>query len=53
MLPNPVLVCSFQAVAVATIYCIWRTYHETVSRRKPDLRERVAYMLWVTANKNG
>ena len=39
-------------LAVATIYCLWFRALMTHSRRQRALRERVAYMLWCTANES-
>jgi hypothetical protein len=38
-------------LAVATIYCIWRTYFQKRMERERQLRERVTYMLWVLASR--
>jgi hypothetical protein len=35
--------------AVVMIHCIWRVYQYAERRRQRTLRDRVAYMLWVTA----
>jgi hypothetical protein len=43
--------CNVAALAVALLYLAWKNYHEVVSRRQRILRERVAYMLWVTAQR--
>lgn len=48
MVPVPVF-CSAQAVAIATIFCIWRKYHDYMLRREQTMRQRVAYMLWMMA----
>jgi hypothetical protein len=48
---NPLILFSLQAVSIATIYCIWRAYQEIVDSRRLDLREKVAYMLWVAATR--
>ncbi len=37
--------------ALAAIYYIWRLYAMWLSRRQHKLRERVAYMLWVAAQR--
>lgn len=47
----PQLYCSLGALAVATIYYAYRAYQEKRQRRERTLRERVAYMLWVMANR--
>jgi hypothetical protein len=38
------------ALAVAVIYYAWRAHQQTRLRRRLLLRERVAYLLWVTAD---
>jgi hypothetical protein len=44
-----VLYASVATLAVAIIYCLWRTDFEIRIRREQTLRERVAYMLWTVA----
>ncbi len=39
------------ALAVVAIFYSWRTYTQIVDRRRRVLRERVAYMLWVMAER--
>jgi hypothetical protein len=39
------------ALAVATIFYIYRGYIGVLLQRRRQLSERVAYMLWVMANK--
>jgi hypothetical protein len=41
---------SVAALAVASIYYIWKAYFHVQVYRERQLRERVAYLLWVTAN---
>jgi hypothetical protein len=41
--------CNAAAFAVALIYYVWRTHQHVLRRRQRQLRERVAYMLWVMA----
>jgi hypothetical protein len=43
--------CNVAALAVALIFYIWRTHQQMVQRRHRQLRERVAYMLWVMAQR--
>jgi hypothetical protein len=44
------ITCNLACVAIAAIYCTWRRVD--LKRQKRDtLRERVAYMLWVAANR--
>jgi hypothetical protein len=38
------------ALAVATIYYIWRSYAHELFFKQRQLRDRVTYMLWVAAN---
>lgn len=45
-----VFVCAVTAMSVAVIYSHWRTYQQKNDTRQKQLRERVAYMLWVMAN---
>lgn len=46
------LVCvNVAALAVAVIFYIWRAYHQVARQRHQLLRERVAYMLWVMADR--
>jgi hypothetical protein len=45
------LVASVSFLAISTIYIVWNTYRLTNARREQVLRERVAYMLWVAANR--
>jgi hypothetical protein len=44
----PVIFCSLSALLVASIFYGWRGYAATLRQRQ--LRERVAYLLWVVAN---
>jgi hypothetical protein len=37
------------ALAVASIFYLWRAYQSTMYQRQRILRERVAYMLWMAA----
>jgi hypothetical protein len=45
-------VYAVSAMSVALLYSTWRAYHEKLLERHRQLRERVAYMLWVMANNN-
>ena len=47
---NP-FVASVATLAVSTIFCVWRAYIQAEQRQKRQLRERVAYMLWMAANQ--
>jgi hypothetical protein len=42
---------SYPTLAVSTIYCIWLAYRRALLQRERTLCERVAYMLWVLANR--
>jgi len=42
---------SIAALAVASIYYVWKSYFQHMLRREQMLRERVAYMLWVMAHQ--
>ena len=44
------LICATSALAVATIYYVWRFYHQQMEQQDKVVRERVTYMLWVMAN---
>jgi hypothetical protein len=41
------------ALAVASIFYVWRDYLQAPERREHLLRHRVAYMLWVMAQRVG
>jgi hypothetical protein len=41
------------ALAVSVIYCVWQSYQQTQQRRRKQLRERVAYLLWTAASRRG
>jgi hypothetical protein len=40
----------FAALAVASLFYCYREYQSVVQQKSRQLRERVAYMLWVMAN---
>ena len=42
---------TYPTLAVAAIYCLWNAYATFQSRQTQVLRQRVAYMLWVTAER--
>jgi hypothetical protein len=46
-----VMFSSLPTLAVSAIYCIWYAYQKEKLRRDRVLRERVAYMLWVAAER--
>ena len=41
---------SVAAMAVASIFYVWKYYFQFQVQRDRILRERVAYMLWLAAN---
>ena len=45
------LCCNAAALMVALLYYTWRAYHQALLTRQRVLRERVAYMLWVVADR--
>jgi hypothetical protein len=52
-IPNMnVVVYSVTALSVAVLFYGWRAYQDTINQRHKQLRERVAYMLWVMANSS-
>jgi len=44
------IVGMYGAVAVATLFVVYEKYQSWMVSRQRQLRERVAYMLWVMAN---
>jgi hypothetical protein len=45
------IICNLAAVAVAGLFYAWRAHYFANSRQHRQLRERVAYLLWVVAQK--
>ena len=45
------LLPSMSTLAVSMIYCAWQAYRRSRLRHERVLRERVAYMLWVMAQR--
>jgi hypothetical protein len=45
------MLSSFPTLAVSLIYCLWSVYRLSGRRRHQQLRERVAFMLWVMAHE--
>jgi hypothetical protein len=45
------LVCTVPTLAVSTIYCLWHLYKQLLWKRRRQLHQRVAYMLWVMAEQ--
>ena len=51
-LVNPML-STLPTLLVTTLYYFWQVYHREWRRRRHVLRQRVAYMLWVVAQRMG
>ncbi len=47
----PTLCSGVAALAVASIYYLWRTYAVVYLRQQILVHQRVAYMLWVMADQ--
>jgi hypothetical protein len=47
---QPIL-SALPVMTVSAIFCVWNAYRHEVRRRQRQLRERVAYMLWVAAER--
>jgi len=45
------IVANMAALAVALLYYLWRSHYQIRQRRQRVLRQRVAHMLWVMAEK--
>jgi hypothetical protein len=45
------LLFTLPTLAVSTIYCLWAAYLRQQSQRRRVLRDRVAYLLWVVAER--
>jgi hypothetical protein len=45
------LITQTALMVVTALYLVWRTYDEVRTRRQQTLRQRVAYMLWVMAER--
>jgi hypothetical protein len=45
------LMTSLPCVLVSVLYCFWNQYHSAQQRQERRLRDRVAFMLWVSANR--
>jgi hypothetical protein len=43
--------CQVAVLAIAVIYYAWRDKIAIRKQPKPSLNERVAYMLWIAANR--
>lgn len=46
------LALNVAAFAVAFTYCIYRTHQRLATKRRKQLSQRVAYMLWVMAERS-
>ena len=44
--------CGLSTLTIAMLFYSWRDYNERRVGRHRQLRERVAYMLWIMANGN-
>jgi hypothetical protein len=44
------IACNIACLAIASMYYTWRDIY-LHRRRRQQLRDRVAYMLWVAANR--
>ena len=45
--------CNVATLAVVLLFLVWRTHRGLVGGRRRRLRERVAYLLWVMAERAG
>ena len=45
------IACNLAVLAIAGIYYAWRDRYATFSQKRAVLRDRVAYMLWVAAQR--
>jgi hypothetical protein len=45
------LCCNVATLAVALVYYTWRAYDQARAARQRLLHERVAYLLWVVADR--
>jgi hypothetical protein len=42
---------SAAALVISAIYCVWNSWYVKPGQRERVLRSRVAYMLWVAADR--
>jgi hypothetical protein len=42
---------SVAALSISTIYCLWHAWYVQRCQNERALRQRVAYMLWVAADR--
>lgn len=47
------IVTNLAALAVAVLFYLWRAHYQTRRQHQRELRERVAYMLWIMAETIG
>jgi hypothetical protein len=47
----PAIVCSVAAFTVASLFYAWRYHQDTVLKQHRQLRERIAFLLWVMAHQ--
>ena len=45
------IACNLAVLAIAGIYYAWRDRISAIARNRALLRDRVAYMLWVAAQR--
>jgi hypothetical protein len=45
------LIPSTAALAVSAIFCVYQSYRQAIDRRRRQMRQRVAYMLWQAATR--
>jgi hypothetical protein len=43
--------CNLAALAVASLFYTWRSYHVIARQQERRLRERVCYLLWSVAGQ--
>ena len=48
----PLLTCKISLLVIAMIYYTWREILANQLRHRADMNERIAYMLWVAANRS-
>lgn len=46
------LICSLAACAIALLFCIYQAYRVLLGRQRKKLCRRVAFMLWVAADRS-
>jgi hypothetical protein len=51
MIPLQALLCPVAVIGISTIYSAWHRYRASLESRDQVLRERLTYMLWVTASR--